>query len=105
MPATRTRPSTGALALALISGRPRRTEGCRGCATLTDSSVPTSAHRTGARRDNRAPADSDIGPIALPRAVFDSALVQPTPPVIAAVAAPFDRDLERAFAPLEQLLA
>src|SRR4051794_6714514 len=105
MPATRTRPSTRALAIALISGRPRRTESCRGCATLTDSSVPTSAHRTGARRDNRALADFDIGPIAFPRAVFDSALVLPSPPVIAAAAAPFDRDLERAFARIEQLLA
>src|SRR5690348_16664817 len=36
-PSTRTRPSTGALPIALISGRPRRTEICFGRPTLTEN--------------------------------------------------------------------
>ena len=41
-PATRTRPSTGALPIALISGRPRRTESWGGRPTFTENNRATS---------------------------------------------------------------
>src|SRR3954471_8815821 len=41
MPWTRTRPATGALAIALIIGRPRRTLSCCGVPTLTETMCGT----------------------------------------------------------------
>ena len=38
--ATRTRPLTGTLPIALITGRPRRTPTCAGRPTLTDTTRP-----------------------------------------------------------------